>query len=219
MSTLIKYWEKLLQPIFSKYHSQQIEAKEISNEIVCNSTPDKLFSDLKDTNHKTENACNPLPSKTFRIIQEKAYTKEVARSAGPLAVMNAEAKQQSEQKEIEEYIKRSKELELSKQQKKKKSIQSVITQLKVLEQNIRTVYDKNRERFFEKDISFAYKWEKRKIPRWLSEFGLHQKYWYLYGTEPPEDNLLMQWVLINRPPHKTPPEKLILVEVDIPVPT
>ncbi|WP_038028005.1 hypothetical protein [Picosynechococcus sp. NKBG15041c] len=219
MSTLVKYWEKLLQPIFSKHHSQQIEVQETNDEIVCNSASGKVFSHLKDKNHKTENACNPLSSKDFSTIQEKTYTKEIARSARPLAVVSVEAKRQLERKEIEKYIKRSKELELTKQQRKKKSVQSVITQLKALEQNIRAAYGNNRERFFEQNISEAYKWEKRKIPRWLSEFGLHQKYWYLYGTEPPEDNLLMQWVLINRPPHKTPPEKLILVEVDIPIPT
>ncbi|MGB2925791.1 MAG: hypothetical protein WBB82_10865, partial [Limnothrix sp.] len=79
-------------------------------------------------------------------------------------------------------------------------------------------YGENPEATEKKEISGAYELEKRRIPRWLSEYGLHRKYWYLHGMAVPENGLAEWWILANKAPQGTPPEKLELVEVDVPVP-
>ncbi|MBV5261946.1 hypothetical protein FLX56_26440 [Synechococcus moorigangaii CMS01] len=225
MSTLIKYWQKLLEPIFSKHHSpqegQKLETQkteEKTSKIVCNSPESKPSSNFQARKVQPETACNSLCSKDSSDFLRKTYTKEVARSARPLVEI-IEVKRRAERKEIEEYIKQCQSSNQSREQKRKNSIQSVLSKLKQLQQQISATYDNNRAEFDKKEIGGAYQWERRRIPRWLREFGLHQRYWHLYGTEPPEDGSLMEWVLMNKPPHGTPAEKLTLVEVDVPVPT
>jgi hypothetical protein len=100
MSTLVKYWQKLLEPIFSRHHSQKIsieKPQETKNEIVCNSAPSKAFSDFEPQNQEQETACNPLPSKESSDFEQKPYTKDVGLCPEPLV----EIKRDFEKLEIE----------------------------------------------------------------------------------------------------------------------
>ncbi|OKH17669.1 hypothetical protein NIES208_08420 (plasmid) [[Limnothrix rosea] IAM M-220] len=211
MSTLTKYWQKLLEPIFSKHHNQKIiteKPKEISNEIVCNSSHSNGSSHSKPKNQDPQIACNPLPSKESSDFNQKPHTKHVGRSPKPLVEIN-NAFNLSDTK---------KSSFLLNQSEKKNSVEVVVAKLRRLQEKISKTYGENPEATEKKEISGAYELAKRKIPRWLSEYGLHRKYWYLHGMAVPENGLAEWWILANKAPQGTPPEKLELVEVDVPVP-
>jgi hypothetical protein len=220
MSTLVKYWEKLLEPIFSKHHRQKItieKPQETKKKIVCNSAPCKDYSDFKTENQKEEIACNSIQSKESSDFEQKTYTKDIGQSPEPLVEIKGEIKK-IETEDLPHQYQYLEHFENSKKLKQQSSIELVVSKLRKLQERISVAYDKHGAATAKSEISEAYQWEKRKIPLWLSEFGLHRKYWYLHGMAVPENGLVEWWILANKPPQGTPAEKLKLVEVDVPVP-
>lgn len=218
MSTLMKYWEKLLKPIFVRHYEGKHLKQTVENnseQIVCNSALGKDYSDLEDKISEEKNACNSLPDKALGNFVQNDNTKDVGRSPKPLVEINL-----CEQNEIthSSQIPLSEHSEKTQNLQSQNSVKSLIGRLRSLSEKISSAYDEKIGGATKKDISGAYQWERRKIPKWLAEFGLHQKLWHWYGKEVSTEVPPMEWVLANKPPRGTPPEKLELVEVDVPVP-